>query len=93
MSAFFLEDGTELSKPLNRRVHSHSSYGARDSGVISISVIEVEYPGFLLLTANVNEDKWAWVMSDYLAAIVAHRVGQGWKIHSLDGSSATLMNK
>lgn len=92
MSSFHLEDGTELEKPATRFVHRYSSYGARDSGKIEASIIERQFGDFIFLSGSINDpEKWDWVLGDYLAAIVHHRISEGWKLTNMDADSATLV--
>ena len=84
-----LADGTALPE-LKSTLHTHSWRWALGSKG-ECTVTEREMTGgrvFFQLTAGGETD--LTVGAGFLAAIVSHRLGQGWTLHSMDASSALM---
>jgi hypothetical protein len=89
VSDFKLADGTLLPKPRRREVHRYTSRSTRDHP-IECFVVENEFEGMITLSASARDPRWDTIASDYLAAVVAHRINEGATLISMSDLGAAL---
>lgn len=77
-----------VGKPVRREVHDYAIH--KSSGTKTIRAVEIEHPGFILLTATSSDPAYDFVRADYLSGIVAQRMEEGWTLMTLTDASATL---
>lgn len=77
-----------VGKPVRRDVHDYAI--RKSSGTRTIRVVEIEHPGFILMTATTSDPAFDFVRADYLSGIVAQRMEEGWTLMTVTDSSATL---
>ncbi len=75
-------DGTVLPKPVRRARHEYGFYKSSEGRNVCASVVEIEHPGLLTLAIVEQTEDWEFLALEYLTAIAAARIAEGWTILS-----------
>lgn len=92
MSDMQTEDGVEVPRPKDRKVHSHGFYKSSLGYQVRAVVVEMVYPSFIMLSGQITPDDGTWdsVLAEFLGGIVSLRLSEGYTLDNLTGRSAVL---
>lgn len=90
-----LADGTALPEG-ERQIHRHQFHKTSLGSSIELHVIETRYPTVMMLVATANagaREHFPYLAPEYLTAIVAHYIAEGWTLLSMNGDTAAMSRR